>query len=265
MLLRQFTYRASNIGRAPVVRARRPYGSTCPEPEWDTGCTYCMPDMEKFPEPKKKFPIMPFHSKQLIISTGTSDWPSKIGVPGSLAGELEPLKRSLIKQPVLITNSNLAAESDNSKSSAYLFPDGLYFPEIRLDQITGFASRYLNDEKDSECSDLKVIETQSPMILVCGHGSRDERCGIIAPMLVKEFEKTLEHYGRLYDKDTNPTGVQVAICSHIGGHAFAGNIIYHDGKGSRPVWYAKVFPPQVQGIVRETIIKGETIDELHRK
>lgn len=81
---------------------RAAYSSKCPEPDMDTGCTYCMPDMSKFPDPKKRFPVMPFHSKQLVINTGTSDWPSKIGTPGTLAGALEPLKRTVINVSAIV-------------------------------------------------------------------------------------------------------------------------------------------------------------------
>ena len=93
----------------------------------------------------------------------------------------------------------------------------------------------------------------------------NQRCGIIAPLLVDEFTKVLGKNELLYNKQKNPNGIRVTVCSHVGGHAFAGNVIYHDGKkGSLPVWYFRVFPYQVQGIVKETILNNRIIAELNR-
>lgn len=165
----------------------------------------------------------------------------------------------------MITNSDLpnGASGEDGFYSAHLYPDGLYFPKVHVDQAEEFASKYLNED-DTE-SQIEAVKQYNPLVLVCGHGKRDERCGIIAPMLIDEFRKVLAYHGRLRNESTCPDGVQVASCSHIGGHAFAGNIIYHDGNGSRPIWYSTVFPHHIQGIVKETIIGGKIIEELHRK
>lgn len=34
--------------------------------------------------------------------------------------------------------------------------------------------------------------------------------------------------------------------------------------GSAGLWYGNVFPRHVQGIVAETLVNGNVIDELHR-
>jgi hypothetical protein len=69
---------------------------------------------------------------------------------------------------------------------------------------------------------------------------------------------------------------RVGLISHIGGHKFAGNVIIYlppgmkteDGR-SHPlaghgVWYGRVEPKHVQGIVSETIIKGNVIKGFFR-
>ena len=111
-----------------------------------------------------------------------------------------------------------------------------------------------------------------PRILVCGHGKRDERCGVMGPLLLNEFRKHTAG-GSLYE---------TASISHIGGHVWAGNVIIYfpheyrypghdvsDSNGLHPlrqtgIWYGRVQPKHVQGIVEQTLEKGIVIDELLR-
>ncbi|KIW68145.1 hypothetical protein, variant [Phialophora macrospora] len=191
----------------------------------------------------------------------------------------------------------------------------------------------------------------NPTILVCSHGHRDSRCGILGPVLHDEFNKYLdqrkgddpdsklcasstekfvaskgddshpaglesraEAQGRSIDKPTldsiarsttntsdegvasEDTTVNVGMISHIGGHKWAGNVIIYMPPGfstgvptSKPVepnsldvsqrasgaqtqhplagmgiWYGRVEPRHVEGIVEQTIFKGKVIAELFR-
>lgn len=69
----------------------------------------------------------------------------------------------------------------------------------------------------------------------------------------------------------------VASISHIGGHAFAGNVVIYIPKqwklrdrnvysplAGKGIWYGRVEPRHVWGIVEETIQKGRIIEELLR-
>ena len=75
------------------------------------------------------------------------------------------------------------------------------------------------------------------------------------------------------------SGVAVGLVSHVGGHKWAGNVIIYvpprreEEAGSskrlsplagRGVWYGRVEPKHVEGIVKETLIKGNVIKELCR-
>jgi leucyl-tRNA synthetase len=101
-----------------------------------------------------------------------------------------------------------------------------------------------------------------PTILICGHGGRDTRCGVLGPILHSTFRQEFGRRG--IDAD-------VGLISHIGGHKFAGNVIMYvppsmSGnalKGSG-VWYGRVGPEQVEGVVEETLVKGRVITELLR-
>lgn len=73
------------------------------------------------------------------------------------------------------------------------------------------------------------------------------------------------------------------MISHIGGHAFAGNVIVYVPPGycledsvgggdcgrisplaGMGIWYGRVEPKHVQGIVEETVRKGQILGELWR-
>jgi leucyl-tRNA synthetase len=72
----------------------------------------------------------------------------------------------------------------------------------------------------------------------------------------------------------------VALISHIGGHKYAGNVIMYlplewkttkpdDGETQSPlagtgIWYGRVGPENVEGIVDETVINGRVISGLCR-
>jgi (2Fe-2S) ferredoxin len=71
-------------------------------------------------------------------------------------------------------------------------------------------------------------------------------------------------------------GARVGLISHIGGHKFAGNVILYfpptmkrkDGKGHElagcGIWYGRVEPKHVEGILKETVAGGRVIKELFR-
>jgi hypothetical protein len=144
-----------------------------------------------------------------------------------------------------------------------------------------------------------VQDVTDILVLICGHGGRDARCGKFGPVLNNEFEKVLEMYDfknskdavsvlgpsqksenlRLEDEQNVQNSTQTArvgLISHIGGHKFAGNTIIYlpptlktkEGK-THPlagcgIWYGRVEPKHVDGIVKETIVGGKVIEELFR-
>ena len=128
---------------------------------------------------------------------------------------------------------------------------------------------------------------RSPTILICGHDSRDSRCGILGPLLRKEFNL----YVAGLPTDSTPltglsvrdgrlvsplSGTRVGLISHIGGHVFAGNVIIYLPEGFKMasgrvsplagmvIWYGRVEPKHVWGIMEETVQHGHIIEELLR-
>ena len=136
-------------------------------------------------------------------------------------------------------------------------------------------------ELASQFSGVLNIE-YSPTILICGHGGRDMRCGIMAPALEGEFRRILlsrgfASAGSADDTVDDPTHANIGLISHIGGHKYAGNVIVYippkmtidtstephplAGKG---IWYGRVEPKHVQGIVDETIMRGNVVIDHFR-
>lgn len=130
------------------------------------------------------------------------------------------------------------------------------------------------------------LDNQDIHVLICGHEARDKRCGVLGKPLKSEFEAKLRQK-RMSIVSAPPCKedlsivkppvqfgafktARVGLISHIGGHKFAGNVIIrfpplpgHPLSGME-VWYGRVEPRHVEGIVEETIVNGTVIQELLR-
>lgn len=212
---------------------------------------------------------------------------------------------------------SIPARAELLNSSAYLLPSFKYvpfLPRVSFDSVEALAKGYLLPEKLHPMHDglspihqdrltrksvygqllHGVRDVEDIMVLICGHGSRDMRCGVMGPVLRDEFEAQLPRQGvevlrgpvkiDLGDDARAITGTierpaltaRVGLISHIGGHKFAGNVIIYlpptmktaDGT-SHPlaghgIWYGRVEPKHVQGIIHETIVKGAVIADMFR-
>jgi hypothetical protein len=115
------------------------------------------------------------------------------------------------------------------------------------------------------------------------------RCGIMQPVLQAEFERVLRRKGFTTTGDENnnpivdgPSHANIAAISHIGGHKYAGNVIIYIPPGltatssslsekvpvsplaGKGIWYGRVEPKHVEGIVEETIFKGNVVEDHFR-
>lgn len=142
-----------------------------------------------------------------------------------------------------------------------------------------------------------VTDVDEVLVLICGHGGRDERCSIMGQVLRREFEDKLASVAGLDVRKgpvtpgaglTTPNGEQqveeeqdlgarVGLISHIGGHKFAGNVIVYlppglvvdeDGAphplAGHGIWYGRVEPRHVEGIIEETIVNGNVVEDIFR-
>lgn len=118
------------------------------------------------------------------------------------------------------------------------------------------------------------------------------RCGVMGPVLRNEFEDKLDHLGYQVLKGPVQTSsnafdrlegqaadakvaARVGLISHIGGHKFAGNVIIylppHLRQNGKPhplaghgIWYGRVEPRHVEGVIRETVDGGRIIKDMFR-
>lgn len=140
-----------------------------------------------------------------------------------------------------------------------------------------------------------VQDVEDIMVLICGHGGRDGRCGVLGPVIEEEFNRALPREGievlhgpipimpndvsdsRLIEGAVSQKIVaRTGLISHIGGHKFAGNVIIYMPKGAKApsgeahalagcgIWYGRVEPRYVEGIVTRTVLSGEVIEDLFR-
>ncbi|GAB1217205.1 hypothetical protein ATERTT37_006441 [Aspergillus terreus] len=213
---------------------------------------------------------------------------------------------------VLVSNSSFPASSTAS-ASAFLFPSFKYFPSIPTDilgststettDLSTFVRAFLLPEKlsamaeslpeprkseltrkpelSSAFPDAVDIQT-SPVVLICGHGGRDMRCGVMAPVLRDEFQKVLRDSGfPSTGKDAKtidgPEHAHIGLISHVGGHKYAGNVIVYIPPGMKTsgtstlhplagkgIWYGRIEPRHVRGIVEETILGGKVVEDHFR-
>ncbi|EPS40671.1 hypothetical protein H072_5458 [Dactylellina haptotyla CBS 200.50] len=206
--------------------------------------------------------------------------------------------------PILVTNASFPAKGDIKNDSSVtisIFPEGIEIPSIpnTIDGFKSLVTSFLLPPSETwlktrtDPSSFTTRKITKPVILACSHGSRDERCGILGPAIAQAFERALEKQG-----GESKAEAIVGEISHIGGHKFAGNIIIHlpaehklskainsaavagspgldllgrfvktkpsQSEGGTAIWYGRVMPNHVEGIIENTLKGGRIIKELLR-
>ncbi|CAK7271968.1 Altered inheritance of mitochondria protein 32 [Sporothrix epigloea] len=321
--------------KAPPERNKSPPPfatvSSCPSPT----CT-CEP-MPKLPwnlPIDYKSPLnglIGAYNEQVLVCTGTNNWPSRIedGNSGdNLAADLKELfgRGGTYSDPyhnVSVLNASFPASVPHNpalqSSSVYLLPSFTYvpfLPRLSFDAVEALAQGFLLPERLHPAHDgllspihrdrltrrpavqslLYGVQEPIPdiLVLICGHGERDARCGILGPVLQVAFERELARVGFQVEQGpkqvdgedgespetvTVPTKTpaRVGLISHIGGHKFAGNVIIYlppslrtpDGLSVHPlagygIWYGRVETQHVEGLVHETVLQGRVVEEHFR-
>lgn len=207
------------------------------------------------------------------------------------------------------SNSDVVPQTAASSgpASVYMLPSFEYIPSIPTDStsLEAFVKAFILPSKLHASHDVlsraqkNILLRESEMrkqfigarkvdeilVLICGHGGRDQRCGVLGPILQAEFEDKLERQNieilrdppvmDAIEVDTAVEGytprARVGMISHIGGHKYAGNVIIYippsfvsnplAGKG---IWYGRIEPQHVEGVVSKTILDGKVIKDHFR-
>lgn len=233
----------------------------CPVPLITTPKTLCECS---FPEPidhsKPLLGTKALSWKHVLVhsETNAKEWSRKVELmPTELISHVVAKKKLLDpSHPVMMS----AVELDRDyQGKIVVFPDRQIY-DVHESQMDEFVKQVCRPDHGD--ISLPHEPFKGKLILICGHMQRDGRCGAIAPILQEEFTENLRQRGLLYSKE-NETGVKVGIVSHIGGHVYAGNVIYFDEEGLT-VWYGRCEAKHVDGIVKETIMDKNVIRELFR-
>ena len=266
----------------------------CPSPTCACAET---PDLEIDRVKPLKNTISP-HRCHLVVHTGRADWAKRIeddkqkpNIAKTLKALLGPKgpfydvrsSESVHFLPMKLTRFQATSDSvmvTNSSAqpvgTVSIFPGGKIY---KLDNYSGAESDFIKtvlvpQSTGSKPSGRWTSNEQNtqvytePVILICGHGTRDSRCGVLGPLLRDEFVRQVNEHWASQVLTSRP---EVEIISHIGGHVFAGNVIIyfpdallHHGLSGKVIWYGRVEPKHVEGILKETVEKGNIIEELFR-
>lgn len=249
----------------------------CPKPVRDTGCTFCkMPMEQPIKQDNLNNTCVTPWKHVLILSHGYSkigQLPSNIYKPEGIASQLRKmhLGTSQGSHPVLFSHIfpyNFKEDIPEDTHLVYMYPNNIRI-QFKTKHLKEFHDYYLSppitspvsnpfdttSSNSSQKTTASIIDSsifqetklRHPLYMACGHGSRDERCGKSAPYILREFETICNPNERL------------AYVSHIGGHAYAGNVIIYPEN----IWYGRVSPEKVQGIYNSYHNK-EIIKEHYR-
>ena len=98
-------------------------------------------------------------------------------------------------------------------------------------------------------------------VFVCAHARRDKRCGVCGPALIDSLRAGAESRGKA-------AAVVVRACSHVGGHAYAGNVlVFAPRAGGGDIvgdWFGYVVPGDVDALLDTRIAGGAIIPKLWR-
>lgn len=251
---------------------------------------------------------MAAYHEHVMIPTGRTDWASRIeedpklpfithlketlGQKGKYGNPFHNVMVTTSSSPSVFPDSAILFPSfkqvhsiSTSDESIVNFIEGVVLPERlhpQTETMAEGATEHLK-RKPELAEQLKMSDVTDVHVLICGHGQRDSRCGILGPILQKEFEDKLRSskyrlkepsqasVNHTRGDEATMTESEVSQISHIGGHKYAGNVIVYvppvlkdHPLAGHGVWYGRVEPKHVEGIVKKTIEEGVVIKDLFR-
>ncbi|KAI7884892.1 hypothetical protein K492DRAFT_27289 [Lichtheimia hyalospora FSU 10163] len=217
---------------------------------------------------------VPGYAIHLIICTGKSDWPAHIEDEGLAQALVEiiherkkawkrteanrfqsPYDTSTEYQRILITNTELPSNFSTRRSAhdVLLMPDNVVIANVTPSRARALLD-FIYHRPNAESFQVHP-NPYTNLLLVCGHGRKDRRCGTMGPMLKKALDDAIS---------ISKADAQVALVSHLGGHAFAGNLVIYTHQGRRVIWYGRVTPCHCMEIIHQSVSQDKVIQDLLR-
>lgn len=177
---------------------------------------------------------VPPYAIHIIIMTGQTDWPAHIEDQGLAQSLIEAIRRrknldhrafetryhpayfgnttvsAEENQRVIVTNSSLpSTHSTLSRAQdIILLPDSIIISNVTSKRVDALLD-YVFGKPCFQAFSTYPCPFAS-LILVCGHGSKDRRCGTVGPMLQNALKQAAA-------KEEEGGTTQVALVSHLGG------------------------------------------------
>ncbi|OBZ87029.1 Altered inheritance of mitochondria protein 32 [Choanephora cucurbitarum] len=215
---------------------------------------------------------VPPYAIHLLIMTGKTNWQAHIENEGLAHTLIEAVRRrkGTDKRPfenryhpaftdndqsqrVIITNCSLPTQYSTRGNDILLLPDNIILSNITPRRVDALLDYIFGKPCFQAFSTYPF--PYSNLILICGHGNKDKRCGTIGPILLQNLEQA----SALADETT-----KLALVSHLGGHAFAGNLVVYTHHGYRAIWYGRVTPCYCKDIVENTLEGDKVVENLVR-
>ncbi|KAE9588927.1 hypothetical protein Lal_00012531 [Lupinus albus] len=190
-------------------------------------------------------------------------WPPRLEasdddpLPKLVAARLKARKNEIAVK-TKITVCEAREEAGFYDGDVLIFPEMIKYRGLEESNVESFFEDVLVNGKPWAAGVPEVITGSH--VYVCAHRSRDVRCGVCGPELIKKLNEEIGLRG-LEDQ------VSVMACSHVGGHKYAGNVIvYSPGPDGNIMghWYGYVTPNDVPELLDQHIAKGEVIQKLWR-
>ncbi|XP_062220174.1 uncharacterized protein LOC133919704 [Phragmites australis] len=246
---------------APVPAAYAPdtaLAAAAPDPDVEFG--FQRPELGK----EKLTGTVGFHERHVFLCyKGPEVWPSHVEaaesdrLPRLLAAAIKASKPNL-KKTTKLTICEGEDGTESSNGDVLIFPDMIRYKGLTHFDVNNFVEEVL--VKDTEWLPGSPEAIRGSYVFVCSHGSRDKRCGVCGPALIKRFKEEIN--GLSLDGQ-----VSVSACSHVGGHKYAGNVIIFSSDANGEVtghWYGYVVPDDVPVLLHKHIRQGEIVNHLWR-
>ncbi|KAG6512455.1 uncharacterized protein LOC121976707 [Zingiber officinale] len=207
--------------------------------------------------------VQPYDRHLFLCYKSPEVWPRNVEgsdsdrLPRLLAAEIKASNSSFDKKTRL-TVCQGEDGTDFSNGDVLIFPDMIRYRQLTHFDVEPFVDEVL--KKNSEWTPKPPEPLSGSYIFVCAHGSRDRRCGVCGPVLIKRFQEEISSRGLQSE-------VFISPCSHVGGHKYAGNVIIFSPTVSEAVsghWYGYVTPEDVPTLLEQHIGKGKIVEHLWR-
>ena len=190
------------------------------------------------------------YHRHAFACTGDRNWPARLedheGLLGIMARDVRDLRDSEGSIPKLTATDE---PSTGRGIDLLVFPEAVRYRIFNQEDWRVVLHEQLRGGKRAG------VESESlpgRHVFVCVHAARDERCGRCGPPLLIAVRDAVAAAGL---KD-----ITVRATSHVGGHKYAGNVlIYPEG-----VWYGYVRPDDAGRLVRDHLLGGRLLEDLHR-